>query len=301
MPDFGSAADKALQVASSLPFTDFVDFTTGLVRNVTQALHESNREQLSEYVKLVDAVAGTLAEFETKTFGDLDTAARDYLNNAILPIYAGDQDSKVLEAAEVTNNEDVALVSDPDKRKTLTAIFDGITVPVNGVEEKFDVHVIADKIAPQALLNFAKAELRRTANQSYAELKALVQMGIMRIFPERVVLRTTLLYEAVSTDTASTTTSTVESEYENRSLNWGVNGSANFRRNAVSKLVRSAFGAAITGGVSSSRSSTKFKVATVDTKNTSNLETKIQITGLVEITMKTDYFPQLPAAAALPA
>ncbi|HEY0140518.1 MAG TPA: hypothetical protein VGF48_06460 [Thermoanaerobaculia bacterium] len=304
MPEFGSAAEKARQIASTLPFTDFVDFTTGLVRNVIQALHDTNREQLTDYITLVDSVAGTLAEFESKTFPNMDEAAREFLNNAVLPSYAGDADSKVLELGEVTTGEAVVLASAADKRAALATLFAGIEVNLAGTSTPKPIldHVdTAHKIAPAVLLDFAKAELRRTVKKSYAELQALVKLGIMRLYPEYALIRTTLLFEAESTDTSTTTTSTRESEYENRALNWGVNGSASYSQNKISKLVRSSFAAAISGGISSSRTNTKFKVATVDTKNSSNLETKTQITGFVEVKMRADFWPQAPQQNALPA
>lgn len=306
MPEFGSAADKALQVSSQLPFTDFVDFTTGLVRNVIEALHDANREQLTDYIKLVDSIAGTLEEFETKTFGNLDEAAREYLNNVVLPVYGANDDSRLLEAPEVTaNTEQVVLLDDAEKRKTLSAIFAGIEIKdANGALKPFDSFVTADhKILPKDLVAFAREELHRTAKRSYSELKALVQMGIMRLYPEYALIRTTLLFEAESKDTSETTTSSRQTEYENAALSWGVNGSASYNQSKTAKLVRSSFAAAISGGISSSKSKTKYRVATVDTKNTSSLETKTQITGFVEVKLRTDFFPQFPqpATPALPA
>lgn len=301
MPEFGSAADKARQIAASLPYTDFVDFTTGLVRNVIQALHDTNREQLTDYAKLVDSVAGTLAEFESKMFPNMDEAAREFLNNVVLPAYGGDDDAKLLEVGEVATGELVLISADADKRAALAAIFDGITIAPAGSSTAQPIlqHIdSANSITPRVLIDFAKAELRRTAKKSFSELQALVKLGVMRLYPEYALIRTTLLFEAQSSDSSTTTTSTRQTEYESRALNWGVNGSASYSQNKVAKLVRSSFAAAISGGISSSRSNTTFRVATVDTKNASNLDTKTQITGFVEVKMRADFWPQAPQQPA---
>lgn len=300
MPGFGTAADKLLDVASHLPYTDFVDFTTGLVTNVTQALNESNRAQLTEYVHLIDGIGGSLGEFVQKTIGDLDDAARDYLNTAILPAYADDDDSKVLDAQEVTDNtKPIVLAHDAGKKATLAQVFDGLTIADDsGAQQTFAQITAQDSILPKQFIAFARQVLQRSAEVSYKELKALVQLGMQRVVAKTLKIKTSVLFDAKSTDNLTTKVSQYQSDAESNSLNWGLNGSASYKQDKQAKLLKQSFAAAISGGISSSKSSTKFQVSTIDTKSTSNLEANIQISGSVELEFFTDYFPALPLNAS---
>lgn len=302
MAAFGAGADELLKISSKLPFTDFEEFTTGLITNVTQALNESNRAQITEYINLIDAVGGTLAEYTQKTIGNLDDAARDYLNNAILPAYGADDDSKVLEPAEITaNTEEVNLVADAGKKAELAGVFDGLTIPgANNTQQTWAQATANDTILPQDLLAFGKLQVQRSVGRSYAELKSLVQLGMLRLLPKSLRVKASFLFEATSTDSLTTKTSQYQSEADLKTLNWGLNGSASYKQEKQAKLLKQSFAAAISGNVSSSKSQTKFSVATIDTKSTSNLEAKIQISASVDLEMVADYFPALPVSSTAP-
>lgn len=294
MPEVGAAADKLIETASKVPFNDFVDFTTGLVRNVTQAVNESNREQLAGYVSLVDAIAGTLEQFQQKAIGDVDAAARDYLNTVILPAY-GDTNSTHLKDH---GTDSIGFDADPAKHKELVAVFAGLQT--SGDDPK-EIKSDTTSLAQTDLIELATLELKRSAAHSYGELKALVQMGMQRIVAKTIKIKTTLLFEATSNDTASTSSTSTSVSQESRALNWGLSGSASFSQTKKSPVMSQSFAAAISGGVSSSKSSTNFRVSTVDSRSTSSLETKIQITGSVELEFFTDYFPAMPQTPAVPA
>jgi hypothetical protein len=90
--------ELALRLASQPAlFTNFVDFTSTLIRGVFDTLVDVTREQLKTYVDMVTALSGGPDQFLLQTLGDLDQATLKYLNQVVLPTYTMSTGTAVLD------------------------------------------------------------------------------------------------------------------------------------------------------------------------------------------------------------
>jgi hypothetical protein len=281
-----SAAQNALDLASQRPlFTNFVDFTSMLVRDIFRTLVDTSLEQLEAYVGMVEALSGGPERFIANNIGDLDAAALKYLNEVVRPTYTTDQTDYTRTgtgAAATFSPANVTL--NPAQNNALIAAFAGVRVNVDSDPEPDELSEIVTTttttVQLSALHAFAKAMLERAGRRSFDELQALLRIGLARVVPNKGFIETALTFDIKTEDTSSTSSTT------NTNTNSTIGGG--LALNFIGKR----FGFGLRGG--GSKTTLQTKVVNENSTSTTNLN--VNITGRVHIDFITDYFPLLPAA-----
>ena len=308
------AAERARLAAAGAPFMNFVDFTTGLIHGVFQTLVDTTTEQMRAYVDLVTAVSGTLKDYQDKTLGDADAASVKYLNEFVVPEFVLNPPATALTAAEWQATTTPALTINRDKIQSLLKIYDGVLVDQKALPEPLQGEELATgniTIATADIYKYTKALLLRGVSRSFEELKVLLQMGLMKVVPNKGFIETALTFDVKATDTSEHTSTSTDIETASRYRNFNVNASMSGSRTTNTrsflglKTVASSISASITGGYASGSNSSEYRVHVVNEKSTAVTNVETNITGRVRIDFTTDYFPLLPPAppaqAALPA
>lgn len=289
----------ALNEADSV-FTDFTEFTTELVRNVIETVVKASMDQLEAYADLVAVVSGTMADYEQRTFPDLEGEVLKYINTHIKPSYGGESWT---EDATSDGVEAVALAS--EKIGEFKALFSGVFANfeahgVPGVADYVIEDVIVEEvnqdstsytIIPADLFHLAKAKFQREIKMSYDKLVTILKLGMQKIVFTEGLIATSISFKVSSRDFAKVT-STDRKEYTvTNSLGWA-KGTLSWR------LKEAAFN---TGSLTGSRSTNKIEVKTFDVEQSASTNIDATITGKVELRFRSETFPTFDATAALPA
>jgi hypothetical protein len=303
------AAARAARAAAGAPLMNFVDFTTGLIHGVFQTLVDATTEQMRAYVDLVGAVSGTLKDYQDKTLGDADTAAVKYLNEFVVPEFVLNPPATPLTATEWQATATPALTINRDKVPSLLKIYDGVLVDQKALPEPLhgeDVTTGDVTIATADIYKYTKTLLLRGVSRSFDELRVLLQMGLMKVVPDKGFIETALMFDVKTTDTSdqSTTQTDVQTASRYRAFNVNASSSYSSTKNTRSffglKAMASSLTASISGGYASGSSSSEYRVRVVNDKSSSVTNVETNITGRVRIDFKTDYFPLMPPPPAPP-
>jgi hypothetical protein len=303
------AAQRAARGAAGAPFQSFVDFTTGLIHGVFETLVDTATEQMRAYVDLVTAVSGTLKDYQDKTLGDADAASVKYLNEFVVPEFVSNPPATPLDATGWKATGSMEIVR--TKVESLIKIYDGVTIDgatissprkvlTDGLSNEESTSTAAITITRKDLFDFTKALLLRGVSRSFDELKALLQMGLMRVVPKQGFVETALMFDVTATDTSeqSSTQTDVDtaSHFQSFNVNASLFGSrtTNTRSFLGLRAIGSSIAGSISGGYGSGSSSSHYGVKVVNDKSTSVTNVETNITGRVHIDFITDYFPLLP-------
>ena len=305
-----SAAARALELISATNLNKFVDFTSGLVREVFKTLVSSTLEQLDAYAELVATVSGTLEQYEEKAVGDVDLAAVDYLNKVILPSFEPSGTTPQQIQASTT---DTALISfDPAKKNDLIAFFSGVVAkvknvpspaptptPVVGDDDTFD-RLLAEagtslQMSVGNLKSFAAARLRRDLKLSYEKLVAILKLGMQKIVVTEGRINTALTFHVTSLDADEGTSSQTNVETSSRASNWALGGGM-WGTRSLSGTVR---GFVLSGSAGGSKTNTSTQVSVVNEKSTATTTLAFDITGSLELKFRSDFFPSFDPTVPL--
>jgi hypothetical protein len=316
-----SAAGRALQLISAVNLNKFVDFTSGLVREVFKTLIGSTLEQLEAYADLVSKVSGTAADFEAKALGDVNAAAVDYLNKVVLPSFGtGAIPTLAWSGTAVTGGgPDVSF--DAAKQQDLEALFAGINaavaalpisplVPVSpplAVNDLATFESLLESTGPQILTMkttnlhaFTVAKLKHDVKATYDKIVTLLKIGMSKIVVQDGEIDTTLTFHVTSADTDEANASQTQTNVATSSSNWAVSGGLSGGHSVSGTiygfLVSKRFGFGISGGGGSSSSNTSTQVATVNEKSTAVTNLSFDITGGLKLRFRSDFFPSIDAA-----
>jgi hypothetical protein len=307
-----TAAGQALVVASEAStdiLPQFVDFTSGLVRNVIATVVGATVDQLEAYADLVAKVSGSLANYEQRTIGDPNLAAVKYINENLLPqfglasppVVSGHYDTAGTTWTTTQSGSGSTLSFDPAKLDGLKAVFSGISATVknsSGVSTAtlFDdpsvlvpnpaTNPTSYDVNTEMLHSFAVAKLKQDVEKSFDKLVALLQLGMDKVSFEECTIRTSITLHTDSQQTA--TSSSSQSQFDYRASASSRTGSL-----ALSIIGRS-FGFGLSGSASSSQVATNYQVNVVNETKTSIVNSQIDITGFVELKfISRDAFPKI--------
>ena len=317
-----SAGGHALQLISAVNLSKFVDFTSGLVREVFKTLIDSTLEQLDAYADLVSKVSGTVADFEAKALGDVNAAAVDYLNKVILPSFGtGAIPTLAWSGTAVTGGgPDISL--DAAKQQDLVALFAGVnaavaTLPTSPIVPASSPLAVNDLTTFESLLEstgsqiltmkttnlhaFTVAKLKHDVKSAYDKIVTLLKLGMSKIVVEEGEIDTSLTFHVASADSDERTTSQTRTDVATHSSNWAVNGGF-FGGRSVSGtiygfLISKRSGYSVNGGAGSSSTNTSVQVAAVNEKSTAVTNLSFDITGGLKLRFRSDFFPSIDAAS----
>jgi hypothetical protein len=319
-----SAAGRALELISATNLNKFVDFTSGLVREVFKTLISSTLEQLDAYAELVATVSGTLQQYEEKAVGDVDAAAVDYLNKVVLPSFepAGTSPPQQI----LATSQAATLISlDSAKKNDLIAFFGGVTAqvvtvptpgptptPVVGDLDTFDRLLVENTTATPPTLqisvgnlkSFAAARLRRDLKLSYEKLVAILKLGMQKIVVTEGRINTALTFHVTSQDADERTASDTQVNASTRAFNWALGGGMWGTRSlsgTIQSFVLSRNSIfSFSGSVGGSNSNTSTQVSVVNEKSTATTTLAFDITGSLELKFRSDFFPSFDPTTVAP-
>jgi len=284
-------------------FNNFVDFTSNLVENVFRTLVKTSREQLETYVDMVEALSGGPSQFIANNIGDLDAAAMKYLNEVVRPEFTSDTtDYTRTDTANVITfaPQDVTLIA--AKEQALTNSFSGVRTEIDDADQTPDelseaiVTIGTTKTVKLELLHaFTKGLLERAGRRSFDQLQALLQMGLMKVVPNKGFIETSVTFDIGTKETSeqSSNSTSTSTSTKTGSFNFG------FEKSSSPSLFKKIFSDTVSSklniGASGSATNTDVKVKIVNEKSTAATNLDIDITGRVRIDFITDYFPLLPA------
>ena len=286
----GAGRARDLLLSSQPVFEGFVEFTTGLVTNVINTIVESTIDQLEAYAELVANVSGTLADYETRTFPNLEADDGDvikYINGFIKDGYG----TSAWVNVEKDTAADVAL--DPEKLSAFYAHFSGVVAKytVQNVTTEF---AIKDKVTltPTApphtgakidaldLYAFTLAKFKKEMNAGRDNLLAILKLGMQKVVITNGRISTSLVFHTTGSDTDETKSMDTTSSY--KVVNANVGGKI------AGKLLKRATGS-LAGGISGQRSKSALSVRTEQRTASTTLD--VTITGGVELNFRTESFP----------
>lgn len=333
-----SAAGRALELISATNLNKFVDFTSGLVREVFKTVIHSTLEQLEAYADLVATVSGTLADYEEKAFGDVNVTAVDYLNSVVLPSFAlpaasstsAPQVTRTVGSDNAVTFSPATISFDPTKKTELIAFFSGINAEVKslpstttnpsqaltlGGPATFESLLVETtsalpstpstlEMSTDNLHAFAVARLRRDLKLSYEKLVTLLKLGMQKIVVTEGRINTSLTFHVASTDTDERKVSTREEDLSQRAFNWAVGGglwgSKTLSGTIKGMVLSKSSGYSFSGSVGSSQSQVSLDVKTVNENSTAVTTLSFDITGALELKFRSDYFPSFDPTALTP-
>jgi hypothetical protein len=302
--------ELALRLASQPAlFTNFVDFTSTLIRGVFDTLVDVTREQLKTYVDMVSALSGGPDQFILQTLGNVDDAALKYLNQVVLPTYTT-HNVTANPASLVTTGTSVnvatpqlAVTLKPLQMQPLLDSFKGVDIDGNGTPNTLAVTLggtpvgTTNTVTLGDLYAFTKAFLVRAGHRSFDELQALLRMGLARVVPNEGFIETALTF-AINTNTTSEQSSsqtTTDVSSRNKTFVGGFSNTSNGAANYL-RILRGTFQNNIDARNTSDKSNSQVMVSVVNQKSTAATNLRIDVVGRVNLKFITDYFPLLPAA-----
>src|ERR1051325_2005944 len=204
-----SAAGRALEIWTKAPLTNFVDFTSTLVKGVFDTLIETEMQQTQNYTALVASIAGTLADFEVKTFGDVNVATVNYINEVILPTYGGTP-------SPFTQPASTATTLTTFTTKDVEQVYAGVSATIGTAEKTFALDA-NNAILDVELFELTKALLKKQARRTWDDLRALVAAGVTHVDIEDGEIATSLTFHTDSVDSASRDVSNTTTTFANKS------------------------------------------------------------------------------------
>jgi hypothetical protein len=288
-----SAAGRALEIWTKAPLTNFVDFTSTLVKGVFDTLIETEMQQTQNYTALVASIAGTLADFEVKTFGDVNVATVNYINEVILPTYGGTP-------SPFTQPASTATTLTTFTTKDVEQVYAGVSATIGTAEKTFALDA-NNAILDVELFELTKALLKKQARRTWDDLRALVAAGVHHVDIEDGEIATSLTFHTDSVDSASRDVSNTTTTFANKSRSFAANltrtGGRTFGGQIgafqLGRTVASSLGAGY--GSSSFSSTLSVNVVNENTRAVTNMS--VDVTGSLKLRFRTTRFPSVGAGA----
>jgi hypothetical protein len=282
-----SAAREGAKVAGLLlKQVNFVDFVGGLIQGVFSSIVQSSIQQMEAYARMVEQVAKSLQQFRDDNV--TENQGRDHMVERFPDVFEIGMD----EFAETPGprlrlregvDEDAAL----SKVRTSMKFEDG----------KLDSMDLSDENVEKALVIAARTQLARQRQQLLA---SLVIMGINRIVVTDGKISAKIMYDFQARDTRSLRRSAVASDYARDSQGnlavtragegeYDSGGDASYNRDQES-VSRDANWYA-KGKYKYSEQPVMTAMSAATEASDSQLQTRAQLAGAVEVNFKSDYLP----------
>ncbi|MDC0749277.1 hypothetical protein [Polyangium mundeleinium] len=290
----GRAIDAVLKGQAVLD--NFVDFTSGLVRNVFGTLVDSTMEQLEAYAELVASVSGSLQQYEQRTFPNLERDTGDvikYIANFVRPTFADTSWTTFSRSGAVYTPTVIKI--DAAKLEDFKAHYAGVvaTVQVTGdssaVEHTIsDANVIEAGTMPAArLYAFTLAKFRKEIKASYDKLLILLKLGMQKLVITEGRIMTKMTFHVTASESDAQQSSSATTDYTVQTSHIGGRLSGSVLKRAIGFQL---------GGSRTKQSST-IKVNVVNEQKTAVTTLDTDIMGAVELKFRSDYFPSFDPEA----
>jgi hypothetical protein len=291
----GRAIDAVLKGQAVLD--NFVDFTSGLVRNVFGTLVDSTMEQLEAYAELVASVSGSLQQYEQRTFPNLEGDTGDvikYIANYVRPTFADASWTTFSRAGAVYAPTTIKI--DAAKLADFKAHYAGVvaTVQVTGDSSAVE-HTISDANVIEAantmpaarLYAFTLAKFRKELKASYDKLLILLKLGMQKLVITEGRIMTKMTFHVTASESDAQQSSSATTDYTVQTSHIGGNLSGSVLKRAIGFQL----------GGSRTKQSTAIKVNVVNEQKTAVTTLDTDIMGAVELKFRSDYFPSFDPAA----
>ena len=270
-----NGAQQAVDNATRLSEIGFPEFTAKLITDTFDGITSSYLRQMAQYLRLVQVVGQTLADFINDTAGDV--SAEDI--GAFVLNVGGVNDvarNFLLGDTAVPGRLDAA------EAKALT---DALALPPAAVATPG----AADPASPGALdvakrQTIVTAAARRIAASRYDFLQTMVRQGVLRLYVDSGTIETRLTFSTFGQSRRASSSGTLRSQIETKA---SVEGGAKLNLGGkIGSFFRgsSAGNEAVQGGSTITVSAAKESQRDVS-------GSRVQIFGRVKLNFKTDFLP----------
>ena len=270
---------------------NFPTFVSSLIQGVFHAIVESSIEQMEAYAKLVASVAKTIDQFRDENVSD--NQGRDHLVQSFPDLF-------MLGTAEGddftgpgSGEPRVQLKEGVDEDEALKRVNSRLPTPVKSMD-------LSDASNEQALVQSARTQLATSRQQLLA---TMVLMGINRIVVTDGKIQAKIMYDFQAKDKARTqrsatamdyatdssgnlqTTSTIDAQSETS------RGASEYSKGSDGTEDRKTGDYYTKGQYKYSQQPIITAMSTASETSEAALQTKAQLSGVVDINFKSDYFP----------
>jgi len=287
-----AAREGAAVAGTLLKAVNFPTFVASLIEGVFHAIVHSSIEQMEAYGKLVASVAQTLNQFRDENV--TDNQGRDQLVQQFPDMFQlGTSDGGDFMGSGSSGQPRVQLKDGVDEDDALQRVNSKLPTPVKSLD-------LSDDQNENALVQSARTQLATSRQQLLA---TMVLMGINRIVVTDGKIQAKIMYDFQARDNAKTQRSAAAMDY-------ATDSSGNIQRTYGSEgQYETSQGGSETSSGSDGTQDRKtgdfytkgqYKytqtpiitaMSTATEASESSLQTKAQLSGLVDINFKSDYLP----------
>jgi hypothetical protein len=276
------AAMAGVQAAGALmKQVNFVEFVGGLIKGVFSSIVQSSIQQMEAYSKMVEQVAKSLQQFRDENV--TENQGRDHMVERFPEVFEIGAD----EFAE-TPGPRLKLRDGVDEREALQTV----RTSMKFEDGKLDSMDLSDENVEKALVIAARTQLARQRQQLLA---SLVVMGINRIVVTDGRISAKIMYDFQARDSMSTRRSATAYDYATEkgriATTWEGEGTydsgANYSRN--DKDYSADYYSK--GDYKYAQKPIVTAMSTASEASDSQLQTRAQLAGAVEVNFKSDYLP----------
>jgi hypothetical protein len=286
-----SAAREGAKVAGLLlKQVNFVDFVGGLIQGVFSSIVQSSIQQMEAYAKMVEQVAKSLQQFRDDNV--TENQGRDHMVERFPDVFEIGMD----DFAE-TPGPRLRLREGVDEDQALKQV----RTSMKFEDGKLDSMDLSDENVEKALVIAARTQLARQRQQLLA---SLVIMGINRIVVTDGKISAKIMYDFQARDTRSLRRSAVASDYArdaqgNLAVTRAGEGEYDSGGDASYSRDRDDEGSSVNrdanwyakGKYKYSEQPVMTAMSTASEASDSQLQTRAQLAGAVEVNFKSDYLP----------
>jgi hypothetical protein len=286
----GEAIQAGMAAAAQVQNLGFVDFTKGLIDGTFQAVIGATMSQMEAYARLVADLAKTLAQFQAENVGQGEITA--HLANRYPDGQGGTSVRSGFTFQDTPANPETGAPAKSANQK-FQEVVDALVAETRALTPPFQLTREAGSLniptTDQSIKKFEDAHLnlirpaigRMLATNMMENLRAMAREGMARI----VITNGEILSKLTFNVSATSEQARQASQYHSDSLGISARASASWGW----------------GSASLSGSYNQLNVRTVNERNFDNVTMSAEIIGQVKIGFKTETFPPVTTAAALPA
>ena len=286
------AAMEGAKVAGALmKQVDFPKFVSSLVEGVFHAIVESSMQQMEAYGKLVASVSQTLNQFKDENV--TDNQGRDQLVDQFPDLFKlGTSDGSDFMGSSSSGQPRVQLKDGVDETAALERVNAHLPTPVKSLD-------LTDDQNESALVQSARTQLATSRQQLLA---TMVLMGINRIVVTDGKIQAKIMYDFQARDSSKMQRSATAMDYATDSQGNVQRTDSGEGQSETSQGgeqdSRDKDGSSRTTGDYYTKGQYKYSqqpiitaMSTASDSSQADLQTKAQLSGVVDINFKSDYLP----------
>jgi hypothetical protein len=281
------AAREGAEVAGVLlQKVNFPVFVASLIEGVFHAIVHSSIEQMEAYGKLVASVAQTLNQFRDENVSD--NQGRDHLVDQFPDVFKlGTSDGGDFMGAGGGGEPRVQLKDGVDEDEALKKVNSRLPTPVKSMD-------LSDEDNERELVQSARTQLATSRQQLLA---TMVLMGINRIVVTDGKIQAKIMYDFQARDHAKTPRSAAAMDYATDSsgnlqtTTPKARGAGEYSGSSDGSEERKSGDYYTKGQYKNTQQPVITAMSTASETSESALQTKAQLSGVVDINFKSDYLP----------